>query len=122
MPTPVICDAKITPVLAKYTWPGNVRELKSVVFRAAKLCQKSTIHIGDLSVPVRMCYMKDKNSVLGYSDEIDLRWWSLKEFIKNKEIEYVNQVLKATKGDKSKAAKLMGISVADFYNKYGNPK
>ncbi len=118
--TNVSCDSKVTAVIAKYSWPGNVRELKSLVFRAASQCRDNKIHLSDLPVPVRMCYMRDKSSAFSYSDEIDLRWWSLKTFIKNKEIEYVNQVLNATKGDKAKAAQLMGISVADFYKKYGN--
>ena len=63
--------------------------------------------------------MRGKDSVLGYSDEVDLRWWSLKKFVKGKELEYVDQVLKVTKGNKEKAAKMLGISVAAFYHKYG---
>jgi len=66
--------------------------------------------------------MRGKNSVLGYSDEIDLRWWSLKKFIKNKEKEYVEQVLKASKGDKEKAAKMLGISLEVFNKKYWDSK
>ncbi len=106
--------------MRKYTWPGNIRELITTVYRSAKTSQNGKIQIGDLPVPIRMCYMKGKDSIFGYSDEVDLRWWSLKKFIKTKEKEYVDQVLKVTKGDKEKAAKMLGISLQVFEKKYGD--
>ncbi len=111
---------KAQNAMRKYTWPGNIRELITAVYRSAKICKNEKIQIGDLPVPIRMCYMKGKDSIMGYSDEIDLRWWSLKKFIKTKEKEYVEQVLKATKGDKEKAAKMLGISLQIFEKKYGD--
>ncbi len=111
---------RVTSAIEKYTWPGNVRELRNAIYRSGKQCRKDTVQLTDIPVPVRMCYMRDKSSLFGYSDELDLRWRSLKKYIKNKEKDYVEQVLKATKGDKQKAAKMMGMDLDTFYRKYGN--
>jgi len=110
---------KTRKAIENYSWPGNIHELKSAIFRAARLCKKDQIQLSNLPVPVRMCFLREKTSIFGYTDEFDLRWWSLRKFLKSKEKEYVNQVLKIAKGDKAKAAKLLGISLATFYNKYG---
>lgn len=104
--------------MQKYTWPGNVRELKSAVYRAAGLSKNQKVHLNNVPLTARMCYTKGKSNIFGYSDQLDLRWRSLNTFIKAKESECVEQVLKVTKGDKEKAANLMGISLAAFYRKY----
>ena len=111
---------KARKAISNYSWPGNIHELKSTIFRSGHLCSKDQIQLSNLPVPVRMCFMREKTSIFGYTDEFDLRWWSLRKFLKSKEKEYVEEVLKVTKGDKTKAAKLLGISLAAFYNKYGD--
>jgi DNA-binding NtrC family response regulator len=35
-----------------YDWPGNVRELENVIQRAVVLCEQSTIHSGDIVLPM----------------------------------------------------------------------
>ena len=116
----VTISQKAQKALENYRWPGNVHELKSTIFRAAQVCKKGQIQLSNLPVPVRMCFMRSKASIFGYTDDFDLRWWSLRKFLKTKEREYVDEVLKITKGDKMKAAKLLGIDLATFYKKYGN--
>jgi len=42
---------------------------------------------------------------------------SLKDFLRNQELAYLNRALAQTGGDKEKAAELLGISLATFYRK-----
>lgn len=107
-----------TKILERYRWPGNVRELISSIYRSARGCANGRIDVASLPVPVRTCAVRDKSNIFGYSDELDLRWHTLKKFIKTKEKEYVDQVLAATKGDVAQAAKLLGMDLAAFKKKY----
>ena len=118
----VSIDPKVRQAMEQYSWPGSVHELKSAIFRSARTCKRQRIQLDDIPVPIRMCYMKEKTSIFGYTDEFDLRWRSLKTFLKSKEREYVDEILRITKGDKEKAAKLLGVSLATFYSKYVDSK
>ena len=115
-------DGKARQAMEQYTWPGHVYELRTTLFRAAQICQNKRVDLDDLPVPVRMCYMKEKTSIFGYTDEFDLRWKSLRKFLKSKEKDYVQEILRITKDDKEKAAKLLGISLGTFYSKYVDNK
>ena len=44
---------------------------------------------------------------------------SLKAFLRSKEKDYISYVLQECEGDKERAAKALGISLATFYRKYG---
>ena len=116
----VSLDGKARQAMKQYSWPGHVHELRTLIFRSARTCKGNRIQLDDLPVPVRMCYLKEKTSIFGYTDEFDLRWRSLRRFLKSKEKEYVQEILRVTKGNKEKAAKLLGMSLATFYSKYGD--
>ena len=113
-------DPKAEKAMRKYSWPGNVRELKNTIYRSSMLCKRNTITINDLPVPIRMCLLRERRSIFGYTDEFDLRWQSLRKFLRSKEKEYVDEVVRLAKGDKEKAARLMDMSLSDFYKKYGD--
>ncbi len=115
----ITIDPKVMRAMEHYSWPGNVRELRNAVFRSAQLAKKEKIQLTCIPVPIRMCFMRDDTSIFGYSDEFDLRWWSLKNFLKAKERAYVDQVLKMTKGDFKHAAEILGMDLAVFHRKYG---
>jgi DNA-binding NtrC family response regulator len=106
---PVQISPKALEVLLKYDWPGNVRELENVIERAAILSTDNMIQPHDLSLPLKATMLsstlKDED-VLG--GPIPMR-----------EIErlHIQGVLKNTGGSKSKAAKILGISLKTLYNK-----
>lgn len=82
-----------------YDWPGNVRELANVIERAIILCSGNSIEPQDLpfwQVP---------------ADRVD--------FVSLKEVEtsHIHKVLRATGGNKTLAAKVLGISVRNLYRK-----
>jgi PAS domain S-box-containing protein len=97
-----LSDAVIK-LLESYNWPGNVRELRNVLERALLLTQGQNLspeHFPGLGF----------SSFLNSTDEdrIDL---------KNIERTHILEVINKCGGDKTKAAKALGISRATIYRK-----
>jgi DNA-binding NtrC family response regulator len=82
-----------------YSWPGNVRELANVIERAIILSMGDIIQPQDLP----FCNMPQSRPDLG----------SLKEM----EQTHIQHVLHSTNGNKTQAAKVLGISVRNLYRK-----
>jgi DNA-binding NtrC family response regulator len=83
--------------VSRYCWPGNVRELQNVLQRVLIVCKGEEIRPEDL--PDHVVDGAGSTS-LGEGE-----WKPLEEM----EREYVRLVLKACAGNKSKAARLLGI-------------
>jgi len=92
--------------LIRYEWPGNVRELKNVIQRAILLSKKNILIPEYL--PDRIIIDNPKKKDLNL--EIGL---PLKEIEKR----YIERTLWWSRGNKLKAAKLLGISRRALYNK-----
>jgi DNA-binding NtrC family response regulator len=113
---------KITPeikeMFERYTWPGNVRELENAVKHAITFAQDNKI-TPDVLPPRILNQVKvpEHHASAGQEGADDLRNKSLKAFLREREKEYLEQVLSLTKGDKEKAAKSLKISLATLYRK-----
>ncbi|MDT8390777.1 MAG: sigma-54 dependent transcriptional regulator [Lentisphaeria bacterium] len=105
--------------LGYYNWPGNVRELENTISRALALCENDEITLADL--PAAIVDAANRRLAEGdtSSNSEKFRGSSLKAFLRSKEKDYISYVLKECGGDKEKAAKSLGISLATFYRKYG---
>ena len=87
--------------LMAYSWPGNVRELQNCVERAVALATFDRIAASDLAERVRS--FKSTQIVLGADDPAAVL--TLEEL----ERRYVTRVLEGVAGNKSAAARLLGI-------------
>ncbi|OQY60497.1 MAG: hypothetical protein B6245_01165 [Desulfobacteraceae bacterium 4572_88] len=99
---------EVLSVFAHYPWPGNVRELKNAIEYACVLCPGHMINIEHL--PPEMLTPPEKNFLSRMSS------------VPMSEKEAVLDALKRTKWNKTKAARILGISRGTFYNrllKYG---
>jgi len=113
---------KLTPevkeMLERYTWPGNVRELENAVKHAITFAQDGRI-TPDVLPPRILSSVKvvagRPAATEGTADPY--RYKSLKAFIRDREKEYLEQVLALTNGDKEMAAKALRISLATLYRK-----
>ncbi|MCK4756601.1 sigma-54-dependent Fis family transcriptional regulator, partial [candidate division WOR-3 bacterium] len=97
-------------VLLAHDWPGNVRELKNVIERIMALNQSEEILLEHL--PLEIKSSKSTFPILKESVEKT-------EFISLNELEkkYIKEVLKFTGGNKSKAAKILGIHLTSLFRK-----
>ena len=95
--TPISFSPEARERLGAYSWPGNVRELENEVERAIALASGREIGGGDLS-----------ENVLGSSPEENLD--SLLPPVKRAERLLLEKTLRSVKGNKSEAARLLGLS------------
>lgn len=106
-------DSEVEQFIKGYPWPGNVRELKNAIERAVLLSEKKFLHIKDFSnivksIPVNSPEFKDSITQLPQFIRLDLIYEQTN--LKNLEKIYAKEVLKKLGNNKSKTAKLLGIS------------
>jgi DNA-binding NtrC family response regulator len=94
----------ITPeamqILVNYHWPGNVRELQNIIERACALAKGTVIEPSDVHLDVRP--VKATNGAGGFLPEgMTLEHW---------EDEMIRESLRRANGNKSQAARLLGLS------------
>ncbi|HYT49005.1 MAG TPA: sigma 54-interacting transcriptional regulator, partial [Pyrinomonadaceae bacterium] len=91
-------------LLQAYDFPGNVRELANIIERAVIVSIGERIEVGDLTDSVRLAATqrdrKDRRPTLA---EI--------------EVDYIREILAATRGNKTEAARILGISRKNLYER-----
>lgn len=94
-------------MLLTYIWPGNVRELENVIQRAAILCAGKTIEPSHLPVEMgRPEYLSETLATIPGDltlAEVECLW--------------IKQVLKLTNGNKTEAARCLGIDPSTLHRK-----
>jgi DNA-binding NtrC family response regulator len=93
----------ITPeamqILVNYHWPGNVRELQNVIERGCALAKGSVLEAADIHLDSRPA--KTANGAGFLPEGMTLEQW---------EDELVQEALRRANGNKSQAARLLGLS------------
>ncbi|HYK60575.1 MAG TPA: sigma-54 dependent transcriptional regulator, partial [Bryobacteraceae bacterium] len=87
--------------LEEYSWPGNIRQLQHMIERLAILAPDGRI---------------DAQAVRQAIEQMDSRE-SASETLADTEAEQIRRVLAATNGNKSRAAKILGIERKTLYRK-----
>jgi two-component system response regulator HydG len=100
-------SAKALTVLKEYHWPGNVRELENVIERAVVLTAGATIKPEALPSRLREAppepLVQDRPAVNPALDVIERA--------------YIEHVLRAEAGNKTRAAEVLGIDPSTLYRK-----
>jgi PAS domain S-box-containing protein len=94
-------------VLINYDWPGNIRQLKHTLDFAVIQARQSVIQINDF--PPEIVRTNTFSPEIVQTENVLLT--------DTQEREQVLAALRQTKGNRSKAAKLLGISRATFYRR-----
>jgi DNA-binding NtrC family response regulator len=96
--------------LNSYRWPGNVRELMHVIQRAAALAGGEVIDVGNL--PEAMRDGRGRTAT-----QVDDEHTNLREAIAVLEARMIRRALERAKGNRSEAARQLGIGRPQLYAK-----
>lgn len=94
--------SELLGVLIGYDWPGNIRELENVIERMVVLEDTKVLQVSHLPE-----HLKPKPEKI--SDKLTLREEARKERVE-KERNLIIEALQSAKGNRTKAAELLGIS------------
>jgi DNA-binding NtrC family response regulator len=125
-----------------HDWPGNVRELENAIERACALSETEVIRLESLPPGLVNAVQARPPAAEARATDTSLfalpdagtgaektpngkppaanttgPLGSLKRFMREQELAYINRALTQTKGDKEKAASLLGISLATLYRR-----
>ncbi|HEU5182117.1 MAG TPA: sigma-54 dependent transcriptional regulator [Candidatus Polarisedimenticolia bacterium] len=106
-------DSETRELLRYYPWPGNVRELKNVVERAVIAATGTAIGPGDLPLSA-----SDRTEAILRAATSEMLT------LDRLEAAYIREVLRTTRGNKTEAARILGINRKTLLEKrkrYGIP-
>jgi DNA-binding NtrC family response regulator len=100
--------------MVRYRWPGNVRELEHAIERAVALCDREIgcEHLG----------LKIVDPATTITRAEDPTTETMKTYVKRVSMDYGLRILAICGGDRRRAAKVLGISMAKFYRVLPAPK
>jgi two-component system NtrC family response regulator len=90
--------------LKQYPWPGNIRELKNVIERACIIANTNELTVDDLPFDFRFNAPATNTGDLIYN-------------LARAEKLHIQKILAYAEGNKTKAAKLLGIGLTTLYAK-----
>ena len=105
---PVVAAEAVGRLMA-YDWPGNVRQLENIVARALALNSTGILTPGDFPAPIGDAAQSSGSS--GLTDDLP----ALDELNRR----YAQQVLQRTSGNKSEAARILGVDRKTLYKLLG---
>jgi len=106
-------SAEVLELFQRYDWPGNIRELTNVLERASYSAEGPRIDIEHLPL-----FLREARA----PRTADRRRSNLKAALQEAEREALLQALHITKGNKAKAARLLGIHRTGLYQKLARLK
>jgi len=102
-------SAEAAERLLAYTWPGNVRELQNAIERAVALARYEEITVDDLPEKIRA--YRSSHVLIAADDPSEL------VPLEEAERRYVLRVLESVGGNKTLAARVLGIGRKTLYRK-----
>lgn len=106
-------DEEIFKCLESYSWPGNVRELRNVIERIVVLSQSPRLTVNQLPEDLRTAPAGSANEALTKGNS-----WNLQSSdLQGMEKELIRVKLIEAGGNKSEAARKLGISRRTLYRK-----
>jgi DNA-binding NtrC family response regulator len=97
--------------LMSYSWPGNVRELENVIHSGLALSSDNVLHIENVPIEIGGISMG-----IRYRDELK-KGRSLKDILAGLERQIIRETLADQRGNRSRAARLLGVHRRYLYSK-----
>ena len=95
-------------VLSNYDWPGNVRQLRNTIRTMVVMCDRDRLDVRDIPPDIAQ-----KRQLIAGSQPATLGDVSLNDLEK----QAIEETLSKTKGNREKAAKILGIGERTLYRK-----
>jgi transcriptional regulator with PAS, ATPase and Fis domain len=100
-------------ILQEYSWPGNVRELENVIGRAMIHMAYGETELDAHHLPV----LREPNEMSASSVDLPPPVGKLQDVVRRAERAAIEHALRATGGNKTEAARRLGISIRSLYYK-----
>ena len=110
MGTDVTFSPEAVEALMGYPFPGNVRELMNIIERCIALANSNSVTLADL--PPHVAKTRSAKTILS----------ALNEITAEAERDHIVRILKLTKGNRSKASEILGISRKTLWDKINTHK
>ncbi len=102
--------------LTEYDWPGNIRELRNITQRFCFVA-KDTVHMEHIPAEIRNpAYQGGDTSTCDFCFQHKRK--SYKEILTCVEKKMFNQALLSSNGNQSEAARILGLSLSTFRDRY----
>lgn len=102
---PISLSPAALKALTTYPFPGNIRELENILERAATFCEGGVIQESDLHLP--QAVLTEEKVNLSRNNDLDT-------ILLDVEKQKIYNALEKTKGNKTKAAELLGLTIGQF--------
>ena len=99
--------------LKTYAWPGNIRELQNAIEQLKILAEGPDIKLDDLPFNIRMAQSTNPSDAPQSNHGATTVAMTLDSLEKN----HILQMLAFQHGNKTKTAKVLGITIKTLYNK-----
>ncbi|MBA4150846.1 MAG: sigma-54-dependent Fis family transcriptional regulator [Verrucomicrobia bacterium] len=109
---PLSVEPEALDLMLAHSWPGNVRELENVLERASAFCEGGIIRVQQLPLEIN-AQVSSQSPETTSGAQMSLAGLPLEEIEKAA----LQQTLKLCRGNKSEAARRLGITEKTIYNK-----
>ena len=100
-------SSSVKALFLDYPWPGNIREVRNVIESAVMVSDEEYLTLGDLPMHIQQY-------AIGKRDEIGAK--AIRN-IDEAERNVIEEAMRKTNGNKTKAAEVLGISTRTLYRK-----
>ena len=110
---------EVEDYLLSHEFSGNVRELKNMIERAVLIAKKDRLELAGLGDSSFLLHDKNKPEIQPYHD-LDPEGIDLASLLENTEKKYMEQAMALSKGNESKAARLLNMNHHTFRYRWKN--
>jgi DNA-binding NtrC family response regulator len=119
---PFALDDEARRLLREYSFPGNVRELRNLAIRLGAKFPGTTVSAGELSAELECHFITAGNiSDARLHDQVQREFlmgnFQLDSALREYEKRYINAALEISRGNLSRAARLLGINRTTLYSR-----